>query len=211
MPDSTAVGEVASIARPDKRERLIAAACEVMYRQGSQRTTLAEIAQAADVPLGNVYYYFKTKDDIVAAVVQTRVQQLEATTAALDRRHRSPKARLRALVDGVAEQGDIARYGCPYGTLCSELAKCARDGSDTLAAQLMEELLGWAEQQFRAMGRRDAPDLAVELVVAYQGSAVVSSALGAPELMARQARRLHKWIEALPASAEPGRQRRDRD
>jgi hypothetical protein len=49
------------------------------------------------------------------------------------------------------------------------------------------------------MGRRDARDLAVELVVAYQGSAVVSSALGEPEVMARQARRLHKWIEALPA------------
>jgi hypothetical protein len=63
----------------------------------------------------------------------------------------------------------------------------------------MEALLSWAEQQFRAMGRRDARDLAVELVVAYQGSAVVSSALGEPEVMARQSRRLHKWIEALPA------------
>jgi hypothetical protein len=63
----------------------------------------------------------------------------------------------------------------------------------------MEALLSWAEQQFRAMGRRDARDLAVELVVAYQGSAVVSSSLGEPEVMARQARRLHKWIEALPA------------
>jgi hypothetical protein len=62
----------------------------------------------------------------------------------------------------------------------------------------MQTLLGWTEQQFHAMGRRDAHDLAVELLVAYQGSAVVSSALGEPELMARQARRLQKWIEALP-------------
>jgi AcrR family transcriptional regulator len=171
-----------------------------MYRQGVGPTTLADIAQAADVPLGNVYYYFKTKDDITAAVVQAHVHQIESAMAALDRRHRSPKARLQALVGGVGEQGDtIARYGCPYGTLCSELAKAARKGSDALAAELMEALLSWAEQQFRAMGRRDARDLAVELVVAYQGSAVVSSALGEPEVMARQARRLHKWIEALPA------------
>jgi AcrR family transcriptional regulator len=176
------------------------AACGLMYRQGVEPTTLADIAQAADVPLGNVYYYFKTKDDIVAAVVQTHVHQIESALAALDRQHRSPKARLKALVDGVAEQGDrIARYGCPYGTLCSELAKRAREGSDALTARLMQTHLGWAEQQFRAMVRGDACDLAVELLVAYQGSAVVSSALGEPELMARQARRLHKWIEALPA------------
>jgi hypothetical protein len=47
------------------------------------------------------------------------------------------------------------------------------------------------------MGRRDAHDLAVELVAAYQGSAVLTSALGQPELMTRQARRLHRWIDLL--------------
>ncbi len=57
--------------------------------------------------------------------------------------------------------------------------------------------LDWAERQFRAMGRRDAHDLAVELVAAYQGSAVLTSALGQPELMTRQARRLHRWIDLL--------------
>jgi AcrR family transcriptional regulator len=176
----------------------VAAACELVYRQGVERTTLADIAAAADVPLGNVYYYFKTKDDIVAAVVQTHVHQIESAIAALERRHRTPKARLRALVGVVAEHEDaIARYGCPYGTLCSELAKRAGEGSDALAARLMETLLGWAEQQFGALGRRDARELAVELLVTYQGSAVVSSALGEPELLARQARRLQKWIEAL--------------
>jgi hypothetical protein len=61
----------------------------------------------------------------------------------------------------------------------------------------MQIPLGWAEHQFRAMGRRDAHDLAVELLVSYQGSAVLTGALGQPELMAHQARRLEKWIEAL--------------
>jgi TetR/AcrR family transcriptional regulator, transcriptional repressor for nem operon len=31
--------------------------------KGVERTTLADVAQAADVPVGNVYYYFKTKDE----------------------------------------------------------------------------------------------------------------------------------------------------
>jgi AcrR family transcriptional regulator len=198
MPDSSAAVEVASTARLGKRERLVAAAGELLYRRGVERTTLADIAQAADVPVGNVYYYFKTKDDIVAAVVQAHVDQIESTIAALEHRHRSPRARLKALVGLVDEQGDmIARYGCPYGTLSSELAKRAGGGSDALAARLMQTLLAWAEQQFRALGRRDARDLAVELIVSYQGSAVLSSALGEPELMARHARRLRKWIDAV--------------
>lgn len=54
-------------------------------------------------------------------------------------------------------------------------------------------------QQFRAMGRRDAHDLAVELVASYQGSAILTSTLGQPELMTRQARHLKRWIEALHA------------
>src|SRR5918911_994558 len=107
-----------------KRERLVAAACDVLYRQGVQRTTLAHIAEAADVPLGNVYYYFKTKDDIVDAVVRTQAQQIESTLADFERRHRSPKARLKALVRFLAENAhSMAQYGCPHGTLSTELAK----------------------------------------------------------------------------------------
>jgi hypothetical protein len=61
----------------------------------------------------------------------------------------------------------------------------------------MQILLDWAEAQFLAMGRPDADDLAVELVASYEGSAVLSNALGRPELMARQTTRLERWIEAL--------------
>jgi AcrR family transcriptional regulator len=63
---------------------LVAAARELVYRQGVERTTLADIAQVADVRLGNVYYYFKTQDDIVAAVVQA--QRLERSTRSQRRR-----------------------------------------------------------------------------------------------------------------------------
>jgi len=172
----------------------VTAAQELVYRQGVARTTLAHIAEAADVPVGNVYYYFKTKDDIVGAVVQTQARQIESTLADFERRHRSPKARLKALVRFLAEHADAtARYGCPHGSLSTELAKHTR-GSGAL---LMQIQLDWAEQQFRAIGRRDAHDLAVDLLVGYQGSAVLTNALGQPELMSRQARRLEKWIDNL--------------
>ena len=109
--------------RPGKRERLVHAASELVHHQGVEKTTLAEIAEAADVPLGNVYYYFKTKDALIDAVVDAQVQGIEATIASLAR-HRTPKGRLKALIRVLADQGDvIASYGCPHGTLCSELEK----------------------------------------------------------------------------------------
>ena len=52
-----------------KRERLVAGAREVIHQQGVEKTTIADIARAADVPVGNVYYYFKTKDELVAAAI----------------------------------------------------------------------------------------------------------------------------------------------
>jgi AcrR family transcriptional regulator len=197
MADLTDAGEAASAPPPGKRERLIAAACDLFYRQGIAGTTLAHIAEAADVPLGNMYYYFKTKDDIVAAVVEARAEEIRAATAALQRKYGSPKARLKALVGMLAESGEaIADHGCALGTLCTELSNQSGK-SPALTAPLMQTLLDWAEQQFHAMGRRDARELARELVIAYEGSAVLTNALAQPELMAQQARRIEKWINAL--------------
>jgi AcrR family transcriptional regulator len=199
MADLTDAGDAASPPPPGKRERLIAAACDLFYRQGIAGTTLAHIAEAAEVPLGNMYYYFKTKDEIVAAVVEARTEEIRSATAALQRRYGSPKARLKALVGMLADSRDaIADHGCPLGTLCTELANQPGQ-SPALTAPLMQTLLDWAEQQFRAMGRRDARDLALELVIAYEGSAILTNAMAQPEIMAREARRLEKWINALQA------------
>lgn len=197
MTDLTDSDAATAPTPPGKRERLIAAACDLFYRQGIAGTTLAHIAEAAEVPLGNVYYYFKSKDDIVAAVVEARTEEIRSATAALQRRHGTPKARLKALVGLLADGRDtIADHGCPHGSLCTELAKHAGE-AHPLTAPLMQTLLDWTEQQFQAMGRRDAHDLALELVISYQGSAVVTNALAQPEVMAREARRLEKWINTM--------------
>jgi AcrR family transcriptional regulator len=179
-----------------KRERLIAAAREAMHQKGIEKTTLADIAAAAGVPLGNVYYYFKTKDDIVAAVVGSHLGEARAMLAAIENDHDSPRDRLKVLFAALAGQGDlIARYGCPQGSLCLELDKRA-DGAD-LAARLIGEPLAWAERQFLAMGLPDARDLAIEVIARYQGAALLTNTFRDPSLLARQAARIDEWIDSL--------------
>ena len=183
-----------------KRERLVAGAREVLYAQGVERTTLADIAEAADVPVGNVYYYFKTKDELVDAVVASRLAETQAALATLDR-HRMPKARLRAFVRMLTGNADLtAAYGCPQGSLCSELDKRA-DGPGCECAQLMRLPIAWAEEQFRAMGRRDAHELAIALIASYQGIALLTNTLRDPEMMIREGRRLERWIDSLSAAS----------
>ena len=182
--------------RPGKRERLVEAARLVLYQQGIERTTLADIAQVADVPAGNVYYYFKTKDDLVQAAVDAHAQDIRAMLESFDR-HRTPTARLKAMVRALTDQREsAARYGCPQGTLCSELDK-RDDELAGFAGQLMQIPIDWAEQQFRALGRRDARDLAVALIAAYQGISLLTNTLRDPDLMTREARRLERWIDTL--------------
>ena len=62
-------------ANPGKRERLVESARALIHEQGVHPTTLAEVAKRADVPAGNVYYYFKTKDELVAAVLDGYAQE----------------------------------------------------------------------------------------------------------------------------------------
>ena len=182
--------------RGSKRERLVASARELLHQQGVEKTTLAEIAQAANVPAGNVYYYFKTKDELVEAAIDAHVQTTEAMLASLERHH-SPKARLKALARALTEQRELAaRYGCPQGTLCSELDK-RDDALHRNCATLMQLPIDWAEQQFRLMGRRDARDLAIALIAAYQGISLLTNTFDDPKLMTREARRLERWIDSL--------------
>ena len=172
---------------------------EVLHAQGVERTTLADIAEAADVPVGNVYYYFKTKDALVEAVVASRVADARAALEALDR-HRTPKTRLKAFVRMLVDQAEVtARYGCPQGSLCSELDK-RDDDPGSGCAEMMSVPIAWAEEQFRALGRRDAHELAVALIASYQGIALLTNTFRDPQMMMREGRRLERWIDSVSAA-----------
>ncbi len=181
---------------PGKRERLVAAAVELLHRQGVAATTLAEVATAADVPPGNVYYYFKTKDQLVEAVIDAHAQALRGMLDSFNN-HRTPKARLQAFARTVGQGAELAaQRGCPHGTLCAELDK-REDGLDRTAATLMDIYIGWAEEQLRLMGRKDAHDLAVTLVSVYQGASLLANTFRDPDILQTQARWLHRFIDSL--------------
>jgi AcrR family transcriptional regulator len=181
---------------PGKRERLVQSATSLFHEQGVQRTTLAEVAERAEVPLGNVYYYFKTKDELLRTVLAGYQEQAAVLIASLER-SRTPQARLKALARNWVDMRDaVVRHGCPMGTLCAELDK-NEDGLDRDAAEIMATIIDWAEDQFRELDRADARDLALVLFAGIQGAALLANTFRDPTILSRQARYLEGWIDSL--------------
>jgi TetR/AcrR family transcriptional regulator, transcriptional repressor for nem operon len=179
-----------------KRERLVTAARRVLYERGVEKTTLADIAAVADVPLGNVYYYFKTKDALVSAVIESYQRSYGELSAELDQQE-GPVDRLKALVRALMSRRDLlASYGCPIGSLNMELDK-REDGLRTEAGTILAGVIDWAELQFRAMGRPDARELAVALIASYEGIALLAATLRDPSLIGAEGDRLTRWIDSL--------------
>jgi len=183
--------------KADGRARLLLAAEKTAYLYGFGNASIADIAKEAQVPLGNVYYYFKTKDEIGAAIVELRVARFKKLLAELSK-DGSPKDHLCAFVDiKIKNRGALARGGCPVGTLCSELQKYGGRPAKK-SRVLFAEALDWMANQFRALGKgSDSRGLAIHLLSATQGVSLLAHTFHDPTLIATEAQRLKKWIRTL--------------
>lgn len=179
----------------DKRDRLVEAADELIYQKTFHTTTLADIAAKASVPLGNVYYYFKVKDEILLAVVQKREAELQSLFTAWDQLPNA-RDRLRSFIAQNLEGSDtIARFGCSLGSLCQELGKQGGEVS-LYAANLMRKTLSWVEKQFKALGKEDnALSMAEYLIAGVQGMFLLTLTFKDPAFLKRQSKSLEQWLE----------------
>jgi TetR/AcrR family transcriptional regulator, transcriptional repressor for nem operon len=106
------------------RQRIVAAAAEIILHQGVARTTLDDVRAEAGVSSSQIYHYFAGKEALVRAVVDYRAQTVvgeihEPALAAID-----GMDGLRAWRDMIVSMQSAAgcRGGCPLGSLGSELA-----------------------------------------------------------------------------------------
>lgn len=186
-----------AVAGDDKRSRLTRAAAELTYARGFANVSLADIAEAADMPLGGVYYYFRTKAAIGEAIAAQRSQEFQQLVA-LWEQAKTPKDRLKAFVQSTVSNRDaLVRAGCPVGSLCAELGK-EKTPLAAQVAQPLRDLLSWIETQFTAIGRkRDKAGLAIHLLAALQGISLLANCFRDPNLVVEEGKRLNTWIDTL--------------
>ena len=180
----------------DKREKLLDAASHLIHGQGYSQTSLADISKASGVPLGNVYYYFKTKEDLLEAVVKKRADQFHGMFDDWDKLPH-PKQRLLAflkMAEGIREV--LAEQGCPIGSLCQELAK---DNTPlaTKAGNILKDTLEWVSNQYQQLGRKDAAALGMQFVASLQGGILLAGALNDSGILLEQLKQLRQHVDEL--------------
>lgn len=180
------------------RNRIVDKADQLFYEQGFEYTSFAQIAEALGISRGNFYYHFKTKDEILDAVIRHRLVRTNSMLDNWELEGDTPIDRIRSFINIlVMNRAKIKRYGCPVGTLCMELAKLNHPAKGH-ANELFTLFRTWLRRQFELLGRHDdADELAMHLLAFSQGVATLSSAFQDEKFIQSEVNRLEDWLTSI--------------
>ena len=188
-------------AEPNTRDRIVEAADALFYQRGFEKTSFSDIADAVQLSRGNFYYHFKTKDDILNAVIALRTARTRSMLDTWAQKAATPAARLQCFAEMLIQnRREIQRYGCPVGTLCAELAKLGHPAQSG-AGMIFNQFRGWLRAQFEGMGHdKQADALAMHLLSRSQGIASVANAFHDEAFIRHEVELIGAWLAALAAS-----------
>ncbi len=182
------------------RQRIVTAADQLFYRHGYENTSFSDIADAVGISRGNFYYHFKTKDEILDAVIDHRVKDIEIMLNEWAAENPDPRQRILHYIDILTNnQNDIKSHGCPIGTLCTELAKLQHDMQRN-ANEMLTVMRDWLTIQLKELGvGKDARQVAMHLLARSQGIATITNAFDDPVFLRKEVKRLKTWLDDVIA------------
>lgn len=164
---------------PSARDRLLAAAGELFYRQGIRSVGVDEIVAKADVAKMSLYRSFPSKDGLAAAYLEaTDRRYWRWWDEAVARHPGDPRAQLAALFRGLARRTTGAEWrGCPFTNAATEFPEHghpARRVAEANKRELRRRLLALC----REAGARRPALLADELVLLFEGAYASAQTFG---------------------------------
>ncbi len=187
------------------RDHIVEAADRLFYRQGYEHTSFSDIADVVQISRGNFYDHFKTKDEILDAVIDARLSSTREMLERWEIEGKDPAERIRSFIHILlANRADIKRYGCPVGTLCSELAKL-NHAAQGEANALFTLFRTWLREQFALLGcKADADALAMHLLARSQGVATLASAFHDEKFIRNEVRLMCEWLNSCTDGTKLG-------
>jgi TetR/AcrR family transcriptional regulator, transcriptional repressor for nem operon len=164
------------------RERIVERAAELFAERGIAGTSLDEVLAAAGAGKGQLYHYFRGRDELVAAAVGLRCAQVLAGLIQALGSVSSLAELEQALAGFVAGFEQMGLPGCPIGTLATEVAGRNEGARQQAAAAFdaWEQLFADALERMRERGelRSDASPavLATALLASIEGGMALSQA-----------------------------------
>jgi AcrR family transcriptional regulator len=187
------------------RDRIVEAADRLFYESGFEHTSFSHVAEAVGISRGNFYFHFKTKDEILHAVIGRRLANTRQMLEQWEKSGEQPADRIRSFIHIlIANRAKIMAYGCPVGTLSNELAKLDHVAKDD-AVRLFTLFREWLARQFVALGREaDADALALHILMRSQGVATLATAFRDEDFIRREVEDMNAWLETCcPAASQP--------
>jgi AcrR family transcriptional regulator len=178
------------------RDFIVEAADQLIYQQGFDHTSFSHIAEKVKISRGNFYHHFKSKDELLDAVICLRKANTQIKLNKWEAEGEQPFDRIKSFVDILlVNRNKIIKFGCPVGTLTSELAKLNHRAQNE-ANEIFGIFRVWLKDQFILLGHADkADDLAMQLLARTQGVAVLANAFQDQEFINNEIERMYEWLE----------------
>lgn len=180
------------------REQILSSADELFYHRGYADTAFAKLAEGSGIPKGNFYYYYKTKDAILEDVIARRGEGIRQQLAGWEAKTADPKSRLKLFVRMVRDNAEsLSRYGCPIGTINSELGK-TRQAMQHNARELIDLYVAWLTRQFSSrLTPAQAKEHASHLMIMAEGAALLGHVYADKSIIRKETRRMDQWLDEV--------------
>ena len=158
--------------KPSARERLLAAADELFYAEGVHTVGIDRIIERAGVAKASLYSSFGSKEELVRAYLENRHEIRRKRLLAGLERFDNPRDRLLGVFDVLAELTATPGFrGCAFYNASAE--SVAEGGA---VEQVSNANRAWTRGLFTELSRDagvpDAPGLADQLMILYDGASV---------------------------------------
>lgn len=183
------------------RERLLAAADELFYREGVHTVGIDRVIERAGVAKASLYSAFGSKEELVLAYLHGRADRRRQRVLAAIAQHDSPRARILAVFDVLAARVAEPDFrGCPFVNASAEGLP-----GDNRLRRACDELRQWTTRLFsglaRDLGAADPTALGRQLMVLYDG-ALLGASMDRDQRAVRPARAMAEaLLDALPRPA----------
>ena len=179
------------------REQIVSSVDKLFYEQGYEHTSFSAIANAVKISRGNFYYHFKTKDEILSAVIQLRLLRTQQMLNDWETASDDALERVRSFIELlVMQRSQIKKFGCPVGSLCTELARLNHPAR-VEANQVFTLFRVWLCRQFTSLGfESDADELAMHLLSRSQGVATLASVFRDEQFISNEVAQIHLWLDS---------------
>ena len=195
--------------RKPTRDQIVEVADRLFYQKGFEYTSFGDLSDAVGISRGNITFHFKTRDEILRAVIDLRLERTRRMLNQWEAEGESCEDRIKSFIHIlIMNRAKILLYGCPVGTLCTELAKL-----DHPALAQANKVFGlfrdWLSRQLSLLGcEAEADFLAMHLLAWSQGIATLANAFHDEKFVRDEVRQLEDWLRSLAANARRGQEGR---